>query len=85
MVRSKSCLRVFVRFESEPGALGRVLEPFAVQSLSPHELTLRANARGMAFVVAEFEGLDRERGTLLVARLRQIPCVASARLSKIIR
>ena len=68
--------------DSDPGALARVLEPFAVAGFAPQALMLRRAAGGMAFLVAEFEGPDEPRAALLTERLRQMPCVIGARHSR---
>ncbi|MEJ0028831.1 MAG: hypothetical protein WDN01_22620 [Rhizomicrobium sp.] len=74
--------KIFARIAAEPGALTRVLQPFAVASLVPAALTLRSRAAGGSFVVAEFPGLESARARLLVAKLSEMPCVRRARLSK---
>lgn len=74
-------MRVFIRMEQGPGILGRVLGPFAVCGFAPYALILRPAATGLAFAAVEFDGLDADRGLLLVERLRQMPCVMGARLS----
>jgi hypothetical protein len=74
-------MRLFVRIDGEPGALARVLEPFAVAGHALRALLLRAAPRGAAFVVAEFEGPDEERAALLTQKLKQMPCVLGARLA----
>jgi hypothetical protein len=80
MVRSKSAIAFFVRMESAPGVLARILEPFVVIGLPPSALILRQNDEGSAFAAVEFEGLDDQRATLLVERLKQMPCVHSVRI-----
>ncbi len=61
--------------------MSRVLQPFVVLDLVPHALTLRESKRGMAFVVVEFAGLTSDRAALVVEKLKQMPCVSSARFS----
>jgi hypothetical protein len=72
-------MRLFLRIAGEPGALARVLAPFAVTGHVPHVLLMRPAVRGAAFVVAEFEGPDKSRALLLAEKLRQMPCVLGAR------
>lgn len=75
-------MRIFLRIESQPGVLARVLAPFSVAGHAPLALTLRPARGGTAFVVADFEGPDAARAALLAERLRQMPCVVGARLSR---
>ena len=74
-------MRLFLRIDSEPGALARVLEPFAVAGHAPRKLLLRTATRGTAFVVAEFEGPNDARAALFTQKLKQMPCVIGARLA----
>lgn len=73
-------MRFFLRIESAPGALARVLQPFAVAGQAPRALFLRSRKRNVAFVVAEFDGPDRVRALLFKEKLKQMPCVIGARL-----
>jgi len=75
-------VRIFLRIEGEPGVLARVLAPFAVAGHAPHRLMLPPAGGGTAFVVADFDGPDVARTTLLAAPLRQLPCIVGARLSQ---
>ena len=85
MVRPESGIRVFIRMERAPGVLARVLGPFTVCGFSPYALVLRSGARQTAFVFAEFDGMDSDRGSFVVERLKQMPCVMGARLSNVSR
>jgi hypothetical protein len=73
-------MRLFLRIDSAPGTLARVLEPFAVAGHTPRTLFLRAQARGVAFVVAEFEGPAKARAALFTEKLKQMPCVIGVRV-----
>src|SRR5579862_8980713 len=73
-------IRLYARIDSEPNALERLLQPFAVLSMAPVTLGLRPSANRSAFVVAEFAGIDRDKATLVVRKLGQLPCVRQARL-----
>jgi hypothetical protein len=81
MVHPASGIRIYIRMEKTPGVLARVLGPFAVAGLAPYELLLRPGAGDLAFVVADFESLDRDRAFLFVEKVRQMPCVTGVRLS----
>jgi len=83
-VRRETCvnvMRYFLRIDSEPGTIARVLAPFAVSGHALRVLQLRPTARGGVFLVAEFENLDELRAALITEKLRQMPCVIRARLA----
>ena len=84
MVRPQSGICVFIRMERAPGVLARVLGPFTLCGFTPDALVLRS-ARQTAFVAAEFDGMDTDRGSFVVERLKQMPCVMGARLSSVSR
>ena len=75
-------VRIFLRIDSEPGVLARVLEPFSVAGHAPRALMLRPAPGRAAFVVAEFDSPAQDRAAFLTERLRQMPCVMGARLAR---
>jgi hypothetical protein len=71
----------FIRIQAIPGALERVLQPFAVNSLVPRNLTVRPGRSDSLFVWVQFSRIDAGHAVNLAARLRNMPCVCGVRVS----
>lgn len=72
---------IFVRAETVPGCVERLLQPFTVAGLVPVSLSLRANYAGISLIAARFASLDYARALIVAAKLRSMPSTRGVRIS----
>ena len=75
--------RLRVRAESDPAALGRVLQPFQNLNIIPRRLVAELGSHGDLHIQVDVSGLSEERIQLIAAKVSQASCVLQAHWCRI--
>lgn len=73
--------RFYIEAHADPGAVARVVAPFAVLSLVPERLVVNSRTNDLLVIRLDVRGLDADRADHLSARLSQIALVRQVRVA----
>ena len=73
-----SLLRLHVVADADPGAIARVVERFQNLNIVPRRLTAEFASNNVLHIAVDVFGLPGEQLTVIVGKIREAPCIASA-------
>jgi hypothetical protein len=70
--------RLQVIADADPGALARVVERFQNLNIVPRRITAEFSSNDLLYIAVDVCGLPEEQLRLIVAKIRQAPCITNA-------